>query len=368
MLDSKKNSGVDVKLGDGCSKIAFEWAKKTFANRQDHSGKPDSDLNGSYSNILNFGDVRISIASDGIGSKVELAERMETYDTLGFDLLAMVVDDLVCNGSEPTNFSNVLDVSYLDKEIIDDLMKGLSLAANFSSVAVSGGEIAELGERIQGYGSRMHFNWCGTGIGFFSRNALPIDGGKIKPGDSIVSLKSGGLRSNGFSMARRILEGAFGGEWHNKSSSLGRSWGEILLAPSLIYTPAIKKLFRMGVDVHGLVHITGGGIASNLFRMLKKNFLGAVLENIFEPFPFMLELQKMGKIKERKAYEMWNMGNGMLIVVDAKDLGKTLRTMKESGYQASFAGETTDSGKILLRSKGCYPEWLSYEDLLSGRS
>jgi len=202
--------GIDTKIGNSCSRAAFAWAQKTFKNRKGVSGAPILSVAGSFCNIMAFGDECIGMTSDGIGTKVEVAERVGKYDTLGFDLVAMVADDLAANGIEPVNLSNILDVDVLDHSIVDELMKGLHDAANFSGIAVTGGEIAELGNRVGGYGRKMHFNWCSTAIGVLPKGGKPITGKLIKPGDTVIALRNPGFRSNGFSLVRKALAGRFG--------------------------------------------------------------------------------------------------------------------------------------------------------------
>jgi len=173
----QKKSGVNIDLGNKSSKIAYNYAIETFQNRKGKKGAVASKSKGGFSNLLIFGKERIGIGSDGIGTKAEIAERTGIYDTLGYDLVAMVADDLAAMGFEPTNLSNVIDVDYLDPEIIDSLMKGLKDACNFAGITITGGEIAELGNRIGGFGGKMHFNWSSTAIGILPEN-LPdgIDG------------------------------------------------------------------------------------------------------------------------------------------------------------------------------------------------
>jgi len=240
-MKKRNNSGLDIDLGNSCSQIAYGWAKKTFANRKSGSGNPLPSAAGGFSTVIDIGGVHIGISSDGIGTKIELAERMGIYNTLGFDLLAMVADDLAANGIETVNISNILDVDHLDANIVDQLMEGLHKAADFARITITGGESAELGNRIGGYGKGMHFNWGATGIGILPNGKEIIDGRSVKAGDLLIALKSRGFRSNGFSLLRRIMENKFGSEWHKADYKSGKTWGEILLTPSLIYTPLIAQ-------------------------------------------------------------------------------------------------------------------------------
>ena len=346
-----KNSGLDIDLGNHCSQIAYNWAKKTFNNRPQGSGNPLLSVEGAFSNIMDFNGVKIGMSSDGIGTKIELAERTGIYDTLGFDLVAMVADDLAANGLETVNFSNILDVDHLEADIVDRLMKGLHEAANFARVVITGGEIAELGERIGGYGGRMHFNWGATGVGILPEGQGIIDGGKIRAGDTVIALKSRGFRSNGFSLLRRIMQDAFGDEWHNALYSEKMTWGQVLLAPSLIYAPLIAGLIKQGVVLKGIAHITGGGIGDNLQRVLKVTGNGALLDNLFEPLPVMRKVQELGKVDEAQAYRLWNMGNGMLLVTAPQDVDRFVAVCAENNYKVRVCGKIISEQKIELKTK-----------------
>ena len=343
-------SGLDIDAGDRCSQNAYAWAKKTFRYREHKPGMPCRNLDGAFSNMLDFKGTRIGIASDGIGTKIELAERTQIYRTLGYDLMAMVVDDLATAGFEPTNISNILDVDVLDYGIIDDLMHGLHDAAREASVAISGGEIAELGSRIGGYGSRMHFNWCATAIGILHENLEhPIDGSGVQPGDLIISLKSQGFRSNGFSLIRQIMTEHFGETWHIARYDDMTTWGEVLLTPSRIFAPVIGRLLDAGIHLKGIAHITGGGIEGNLKRVLHANGVGASLNNLFEPLPMMKKICELGRIHQDTAYTYWNMGNGMLVIVDKTAIGPALLHTNKGGYEAVAAGEIVAQPGIKIR-------------------
>ena len=343
----QKKSGLDIKLGNKSSKIAYEYAIETFQNRNGKRGAVASKSKGGFSNLLIFGKERIGIGSDGIGTKAELAERTGIYDTLGYDLVAMVADDLAAMGFEPTNLSNVIDVDYLDPEIIDALMKGLKDACNFAGITITGGEIAELGDRIGGYGDKMHFNWSSTAIGVLPENLKEaVDGSNIKPGQLIFTLKSRGFRSNGFSSIRSILKENFGDNWHNEKYDENTTWGEKMLTLSLIYSPLVNEIIVSGTELTGVVHITGGGVFDNLRRALKLNNVGASLNNLYEPLPEMIEVQQIGNVSNEDAYLWWNMGNGMLLIADEKDADNILHKAKQLNYECQIAGKVTASSNI----------------------
>ena len=347
-----KKSGVDIDLGNKSSEKAYSYAIKTFKNRQGKKGAVGSKSDGGFSNLILFGKERIGIGSDGIGTKAELAERTGIYDTLGYDLVAMVADDLAAVGFEPTNLSNVIDVDFLDPVIIEQLMKGLSEACDFSHITITGGEIAELGDRIGGYGNHMHFNWSSTAIGVLPDQLKEsIDGSQIKPGQVVLSLKSRGFRSNGFSSVRRIMKATFGDDWHNQNYDDNHTWGEILLTPSLVYSPLITKIIQSNITLYGIAHITGGGIFDNFRRVLKQTNFGAYFDNIHEPLPFMTQVQHLGNVSDEEAYLWWNMGNGMLMVADEKDVNNIIELAETMGYKCKKAGVITEDNCIEVRQK-----------------
>jgi len=358
-----KQSGIDINLGNKCSKNAYSWAKKTFKNREGMEGAPAIGVDGAFANVIHFKNARIGISSDGIGTKIELGERTGIYNTLGYDLVAMVVDDLVANGFEATSLSNIIDLDYLDYDVIDAMMEGLHGAAEEAAIAITGGEIAELGDRMNGFGKNMHFNWCSTAIGILPDELeKPIDGTAVKAGDAIVSIASRGFRSNGFSLVRRVMKEQFGADWHNEKYDDNRTWGELLLTPCLIYCRVVSDLIKHGIIPNGISHVTGGGLADNLGRVLKENKLGAELNNIHEPAEFVKKLQELGKVEEELAYRVWNMGNGMLLVMDAEKAEAAVAFLNEKGFNAKVAGKVTEDEKITIMTKGINSQKLEYTE------
>ncbi|SDX84308.1 AIR synthase-related protein [Hymenobacter psychrophilus] len=363
----KATAGYSIEEGNAASSNAYEWAQKTFATRAGKPGEPARDLAGGFSNEIRFGNERLGIGSDGIGTKIEVAERLDRYDTLGYDLIAMVADDLIVAGFVPTNLSNIIDVNTLDYTVVDELMRGLHDAAQFSQIAVTGGEIAELGNRIGGYpGARMNFNWCSTAVGVLHPSLeRPLSGANVRAGQVVVALHSPSFRSNGYSLARRALTKAFGEKWHEApyseekaagqesnseqlTTSNAQTWGEVMLAPSLIYSPGVAAVLDAGLPVHAAAHITGGGLADNFKRVLK-NGVGAELDSLFEPLPAMQQLADLAGISPTEAYLYWNMGNGMLLVTDDVQAEAVVASLRGSGYRAQVAGRITAEPGVTLR-------------------
>lgn len=341
-----KIAGVDIEMGDKASKLAYSFARSTFKSRKNMIGEPVTD-EGSFAGLLDMGDFYLVQSDDGIGTKMEVAERIGKYDTLGYDLLAMVIDDVICLGSETISITNTLDTTKVDPAIIHDLMKGLAKACNEQKVVIPGGEIAELGKAVNGN------VWNATAVGILQKDKL-ITGNHIKAGDVVISLHEKGFRSNGFSLVRYILEKEFDENVYNKPSPFKNSWGEMILKPSTIYASALLELLgRFGEEqsfnIKGIAHITGGGIPGNFKRVLKKTGLGAEFTDLFSPSPMVKEIQRIGKVDEAEAYKTWNMGNGMMIVVNRSEAESIIEALS---VEAKIVGSIINEKKITIHSKG----------------
>ena len=304
-----EESGVNIERGDKCSKIAYQAAKDTFPGRKGMIGEPSID-EGGFSGVLDMGDFYLLQNDDGVGTKIKIAEKIGKYDTLGYDLIAMVADDAVCMGAETISVTNTLDVNKVDENKIQPLMDGLKKAALEHKIVIPGGEIAELGDMVNGY------IWNATAVAVVEKNKL-IRGEKIQSGDKIIGLKSDGFRSNGFSLVRYILKEKFGENWVSEKYNNEKTWGELTLTPSKIYSSAILDMHgrykeAAKVDLKGVVHVTGGGIQGNLERILKGR--KADLNNLPEPHEMMKKLMEIGNVSEEEAYKTWNMGVGMILI------------------------------------------------------
>jgi len=349
-MSTYKDSGVDIELGDRCSKLAYEAAKATFAGRKGMIGEPVTD-GGGFTGMMDMGDFYLIQNDDGVGTKIEVAEKMRKFDTLGYDLIAMVADDGVCVGAEIFSVTNTLDTPSLDEEMVEGLMAGLKKAAMEQKIVVPGGELAELSDVLNGA------VWNATAVGIVEKDKV-ITGADIQEGDTVLALKSDGIRSNGLSLARMILKEKFGDDWvsadyGDPSTSSGRTWGEVILTPSKIYHRAILNLIggygqERKFNIKGIAHNTGGGIKGNLPRLLNKKRLGAELTDLPEPHEFMKKLQEMGNVSNEEAYRTWNMGVGMMMVIDSSDTDKILDALKKEGVEAVVAGKVTSEPDIKL--------------------
>ncbi len=360
---SYADAGVNIELGDDASKILYHAAKQTWQNRKgllgevivpfdDFSGLRMIDVSGLPAGTM------MCLGFDGIGTKVEIAERLNDHSTIAFDLLAMVCDDAVVRGGEPVLVGSILDVNSLGSDDNSKIVQMLQLARGYvdaakaANVAIINGELAELGAQVGGFGD-FHYNW-GAGLVWFANKGKLFTGSEIKEGDAVVALKEAGFRSNGLSLARKVFKQAYGEDWHLTDFN-GNSLGKLALTPSKIYCNAIVDMHggiskEAKAKLHGVVHVTGGGIPGKLGRILKPSGLGADLGDLFEPAPIMLHCQKLGNIKDAEAYRTWNMGNGMLVITPEPE--KVLKLAQEHGIEARCAGKITKRTGILIKNKG----------------
>ncbi|HLD63740.1 MAG TPA: AIR synthase-related protein [Candidatus Peribacteraceae bacterium] len=346
-MTTYKDAGVDTAAGDAASKAAYARAAVTFPSRAGMIGAPVEEADG-YAGLLDMGDFYMVQTTDGTGTKMDIAARMGRYDSLGYDLLAMVADDAVCTGAEVISVSNCIDVPKVDPKMIDTLLGGLAKACQAQRIVIPAGEIAEVP------GTVAHAVWSATAVGVVAKDRV-MDVDLMQPGDVVLAIREHGARCNGFSLIRKILTDAVGNDWQKKKTANGKNWGEAVLTPSVVYHDAVLRLLgRYGekrpVNVRGIAHITGGGIPSKFRRILKKKNLGAELTDLWEPPAFLSELIGLGSVAPEEAYRTWSMGNGMLLVLPEKEVESALRLLKKTSVEAKRAGVITADSKIIIKS------------------
>ena len=339
-----KQSGVDIDLGDKCSEIAYNAAKGTFPSRKGMIAEPVLD-EGGFTGMMDMGDYYLVQNDDGVGTKMAVAEKIKKFDTLGYDLVAMVADDAACVGAECISVSNTIDVNKLDEKIVTELMSGLQKAASEHNIIVPGGEIAELGDALNGW------VWNATAVGVVEKHKV-IRGTNIKPGDKIIGFDSNGFRSNGLSLVRFVLKEKFGENWAFEKYDDTKNWGEAVLAPSIIYSSLVMDLherFKQQeiTEVKGVVNVTGGGIPGNIVRVLKKSHVGAKLHSLPEIPEMMKKLIEYGNVPMEDAYRTWNMGVGMIMICN--DVDKVQEVCNKRGIKMYVIGEVTADEKIDIK-------------------
>jgi phosphoribosylformylglycinamidine cyclo-ligase len=364
-------AGVHLELGDIASQILYTAARRTWIQRQDRLGEviiPHDDFSGVRYVAVGAlpADVVMGIGFDGIGTKIDIAERMGTWHTLAFDLFAMVCDDAVVQGAEPVLLGTVLDVRTLGTvtasyvECVRQLAEGYEAAAAVARVAVVNGEIAECGARISGYGP-FNLTW-NAGVVWFARRSRLLSGAAVRSGDAIVGLEETGCRSNGYSLLRHIMQRRHGDAWHTVACG-DTTLGALALQPSRIYTTAVVDMLG-GVHgepqavLHGVVHVTGGGLPGKLGRVLRRAALGADITDPLPPGPLLRYLQEQGNVSDHEAYRVWNMGQGMLLITPQPEAVMTIA--RQHGIPARVIGEVTSQPGIRLHSRGHFSTFSTF--------
>ena len=272
--------------------------------------------------------------TDGCGTKVKLAFVMDKHDTIGIDCVAMCVNDIACAGGEPLFFLDYIACGKNYPEKIATIVSGVAEGCKQSGAALIGGETAE----HPGLMPEDEYDLAGFAVGVVDKKNL-ITGADLKAGDVLIGIASSGVHSNGFSLVRKVFE-------MTKESldtyydELGKTLGEALLAPTVIYVKALKSIKDAGVRVKACSHITGGGFYENIPRMLPEGIHAVVKKDSYEVPAIFKLMQKTGNIDEKMMYNTFNMGLGMIVAVDPADVEKTMEAIKAAGETCYIVGET----------------------------
>lgn len=306
-MTTYKKSGVDIKLAD---KFTEFLEKKSKAIGGFAGLLPIAESGNEFSLVA---------STDGVGTKLKLAFLLDKHDTIGIDLVAMCVNDLLCCGARPMIFLDYYATGKLDlarsKKIINGIMEGCRQGES----ALLGGETAEM----PGFYQPGEYDLAGFSVGIV-KNSEILDGKKVRPGDVLIGLKSTGFHSNGFSLIRKILDG----------KKLLKKYAACLLTPTRIYVKDVNKLRaalrKRKYDVLALAHITGSGIPGNLPRVLPKNLSAVVYKDSWKTPPIMREIQRLGHISEAEMWDSFNMGLGMIAVVRKEAVKTALKTLENA--------------------------------------
>lgn len=282
--------------------------------------------------------------TDGIGTKLKLAFEMDQHDTIGIDAVAMCVNDILCSGATPLFFLDYIATGHIKPEHIADIVKGISKGCIESSCALIGGETAEM----PGFYAKGEYDVAGFAVGIVDRKQM-IDGSTIKEGDVILGLPSTGVHSNGFSLVRKLIEVA-----HIKldqyDAHLGETYGEALLKPTKLYVKAIEAA-KKAAPLKGIAHITGGGFIENVPRMLPEGVSAKIQLKTIEKPPIYKFLEEISNLTCDELYNTFNMGIGMMVVVDKMHASNVIRALEEIDEKVSIIGEIVkgDKGVVLCQ-------------------
>jgi phosphoribosylformylglycinamidine cyclo-ligase len=289
----------------------------------------------------------LASATDGVGTKVLIAQRLGVYDTVGIDLVGMVVDDLVVCGAEPLFLTDYVVCGRILPERIAAIVGGVAEGCVLAGCALIGGETAE----HPGHFGPDDFDLAGAATGVVEADRL-LGPGRVRPGDVVIAMASSGLHSNGFSLVRRVMSGA-GLDLEAAVPELGRSLGDELLTPTRIYARDCLALAQ-ACDVHAFAHVTGGGLAANLARVLPRHADAVLDRATWRPQPVFGLLAARGGIADDEMERVFNMGVGMVAVIAAADAEATLGLLTARDVPAWRAGEITD-GTGTARLTGRHP-------------
>ena len=287
--------------------------------------------------------------TDGVGSKVQLAAKLKKLDTVGIDLVAMSVNDMLVCGAEPLFFLDYIAVNKLEPEKIAMMVKGVAFGCKLADCALIGGETAEMPDTYR----KDDFDMAGFAVGIVERKKT-ITGRNIRSGDVILGLGSSGLHSNGYTLVRNICFARAGLKGTDTLDELdGKTIGEVLLEPTRIYVRGIVKLllqYKVKQVVHGMAHITGGGLVGNIPRVLSKNCNAVIKKSSWPKHKIFDFLQQQGPVEEEEMYRVFNMGIGFVIIVAedfASSIAKKLARYGEKVYRIGRI--TTGTGKVVLK-------------------
>lgn len=301
-------SGVDI----AAENRSIEAMKRVLKGKRKGFGAPLTEI-GHYAGLLDMGSFALAMTTDGVGSKVLIAQAMRKWDTVGIDCIAMNVNDLLAVGAEPIAFVDYLAVEEVDPERAAQIAVGLQRGAEISNMTIVGGETASLPEIIKG------FDLAGTAIGILDKEKA-VTGERIQVGDALLGAPSSGLHSNGYTLARRIIaESPY--TYFDRMPGSRERIGDVLLTPTRIYMEVLDLLKKC--EVHGLAHITGSG----LLKLRRITSLGFDISDPVDVPPVFRFLQELGRVEEAEMYRTFNMGMGFVIVVPEEEAEQACRTM-----------------------------------------
>ena len=281
----------------------------------------------------------LALSTDGVGTKILLAREAGRWEPIGVDCVANNVNDVICVGAVPLALLDYVAIDRIDEGVLEEIARGLYLGADLAGIAIPGGEIAQIGAMLaEPAGGRPMLDLVGTAIGAMPAGRPPLDGSAARPGDVIIGLPSSGLHSNGYSLARRALFDVAGMTLADRVPGTARHLDDALLQPTRVYVRAAEALWEAGVEPHGLVHISGGGLL-NLARLAAD--VSYELDALPPPPPVFALIAEAGKIPAATMYATFNMGIGFCVVIPAARQQAAMDALKSAGEEPARVGWVT---------------------------
>ena len=330
-------AGVDIEAGDRAVELMKVWVAKTrrpevVGGIGGFAGLFDAARIAQYEHPL------LATSTDGVGTKVAIAQAMDVHDTIGFDLVGMVVDDLVVCGAEPLFMTDYIACGQVLPERIAAIVKGISEACVVAGCALLGGETAE----HPGLLADHEYDVAGAATGVVERDRL-LGAERVVPGDVLLAMASSGLHSNGYSLVRHVLLGSAGWALDRDVPELGRTLGAELLTPTRVYASDCLALID-AVEVHAISHVTGGGLANNLARVLPASVEVRIDRTSWQPAPIFDLVQRVGAVAQEDLEATLNMGVGMVAVLPESEVDAAIRLLAEREVPAWVCGSAAPSG------------------------
>lgn len=334
-MTSYASTGVSIEAGDRAVELMKEWVDK--ARRPEVIGGI-----GGFVGLFDISALKkyerplLAASADGVGTKVAIAQRMDIHDTIGFDLIGMLVDDLVVCGAEPLFVTDYIACGSVVPERIADIVKGIAQACAETGCALLGGETAE----HPGLLAADEYDVAGSTAGVVEAESL-LGAHRVQPGDVAIAMASSGLHSNGYSLVRKVFDDA-GWELDRDVPELGTTLGEELLTPTRLYA---KPCLRLAAETrtHAMSHITGGGFAANFARVLPDNVSVRVDRATWSPAPIFGLVGSVGGVARADLEATLNMGVGMVALVAPEDADSAMTSLRRSGVHAWVCGEALDT-------------------------
>jgi len=339
MAITYKDTGVDIDAGDLFVEKIKPYVKSTFRPEvMTHIGG----FGGLFA-LKKYKNPVLVSGTDGVGTKLKIAFMTNKHDTVGIDLVAMCVNDIIVQGAEPLFFLDYFATGKLRPGAHSDIVKGIAEGCRQSGCALIGGETAEM----PSFYSEDEYDLAGFAVGVVEKKNL-INGSKIKPGDQLIGLASSGLHSNGFSLVRKALFEKAGYGVNDTLTELGTgTLGEALLTPTRIYAKTVMALIK-DFDIKGMAHITGGGITENTPRMLPKGAQALIRKGTWDIHPIFKLIRKKAEVDDDEMYRDFNMGLGLVLVIPKKQVEAMIKKATKLGEKAYHIGEIV-KGKQVVR-------------------
>lgn len=326
-------AGVDTAKEEVALARLLAHVQKSIAFRKT-IGSVKLDI-GYFANVIDLGHgAGLAVSTDGVGTKILIAQMMDKYDTIGIDCIAMNVNDLLCVGAEPITMLDYIAVCDPNPHLLEEIGKGLLKGAEIATITISGGELAIVKDMIKGVRKDYEFDLVGTAIGTVSLDKVLV-GQNISERDVIIGLSSSGIHSNGLSLARHILLKTAHRGIDAYVDELERTIGEELLEPTRIYVPEIVEMINSTIEIKALLHITGDGFL-NLRRV--KSDVGFVIDYLPEPRPIFTLLQDLGGVSDEEMFRVYNMGIGFCVILPEHDADAGMEIARKHNVDAFRLG------------------------------